>query len=169
MELKKEDLQIGTLAVLPGWGVGEVEEFATVQVEGQQVRTVRLHLRLHDTKVWIPEERVASLGLRALVDAARAEEVLQVVEEQEAPERRKHWNQRQRRYQEQMMSNRPRELARLLGELAAVRARKNLTITEKRIFRKARKLFVDELAAALGISHDRMDARLDERLPAAAA
>ncbi len=160
---------IGQKLVLPGLGVARVEARDSMEVEGQIVETMRLRLLSNDSLMWLPVDRIDDQGLRPVMSPDRAEKTLEIAATQEAPKRRAHWNQRRRRYEEQLMSNRPRELAKLLGELAAVRARKSLTMTEKHMFRKVRALLSEEVAAALDESRERVEERLERRLPAPAA
>ena len=88
------------------------------------------------------------------------EQTWEVIRSQEAPDARATWNRRQRRYSEMLMSNSPRALAELLGELAAVRSEKPLSFTEKRMFRQVWDLLVGEISASTGDSREVVEERL---------
>lgn len=163
------ELAVGDLVVLPGCGVGEVEGIEKMTLEDTHSTLVRIELAQDRGRYWVPLERVAEQGVRRVVEKKRVGSLLERIEEFDAPERRGRWNQRQRRYTEMIMSNRPRALAELVGELADVRSEKTLSFTEKRMFERAMNLLVGELAAAAGVSDEEMQARVEARLEPPAA
>ena len=93
-------------------------------------------------------ERRREEAVRPPMSADEAEEVLEVVGAQAAPKERANWNRRQRRYRELLMSNEPRRMAELLGELAAVRKVKALSFGERTLFETVRDLLLAELEVA---------------------
>lgn len=153
-------VQVGDQVVFPRCGVGEIEALVTMPVGGEDVELYQIMLDNDKGRVWVPKDRIADQGLRPVMAAKRVKMVLRILAEQEAPERRRQWNQRQRRYTEMLTSNEPTSLARLVGELAAVRAQKSLSFTEKRMFREAWALLVSELAAAASVTRPEMEARI---------
>lgn len=153
-------VKVGDQVVFPRCGVGEVEALVTMPVGDEQVELYQISLDNDKGRVWVPKDRLADQGLRPVMAKKRIKKVLQILSEQEAPERRKQWNQRQRRYTEMLTANEPTSLARLVGELAAVRAQKSLSFTEKRMFREAWALLVSELAAAADVPKEEMEARV---------
>lgn len=158
------ELTVGSLLVVPGWGIGRVSGWQELDIDGERVETVQVEMRNDDGRAWFPRDALAEQGVRPVMTEARVEQTWKVIRTQEAPKRRKHWNQRQRRYNEALASNRPKAMAEILGELAAVRREKKLTFTEKRIFRKLRKLLTAELAAARGVSQDIIDEKMERVL-----
>lgn len=153
-------VKVGDQVVFPRCGVGEIEALVTMPVGGEDVELYQISLDNDKGRVWVPKDRMADQGLRPVMAKKRIKQVLQTLSEQEAPESRKQWNQRQRRYTEMLTANEPLSLARLVGELAAVRAQKALSFTEKRMFREAWALLVSELAAAAKVPKEEMEARV---------
>lgn len=139
---------IDDLVVVPGCGVGRVEGVENMAIETERVELYRIDLGDGNGRMWVPTHLAGAQGLRPVMTVERAHEAWAVIEAQQAPEERQNWNRRQRRYNEKLMSNEPIEMAELLGELAAVRNKKELSFGERKIFERVRELLVAELAAA---------------------
>jgi CarD family transcriptional regulator len=155
------EFAVGDNVVVPGCGVGRIEAVEKKELgEGVRVELFRIALACEEVRVWIPVGRLEEKGVRAVMDVEHAERALALIGEQEAPETRKNWNQRRRRYDEMLLSNSPTMMARLLGELSAVRADKPLTFTEKRLFRQVWGLLEAELSAALHVDRAEAAARM---------
>lgn len=168
MKLKK-----GEHVVIPGCGVGRVEAKETMELGESQVETWRIYLGPDAGRYWVPVDRIQHEGLRPLMEPDRVKSTWKLIEEQEAPKKRAHWNQRRKRYQEMVMSNSPMELAKLIGELVAVRAKKKekrqvLSFGERRLLEQAKELIVQEIAAATGKSETKIEERLDTVIASAA-
>lgn len=147
MELKENEL-----VVVPGLGVGRVQALQEMKVGNNAVRVFPVDMGEGGGVFYVPEDRVDSQGLRAPMDAKTAATIIEVIVEQEAPKQRANWRSRQRRYEEMLASNQPRELAALIGELAAVRVEKKkkkqtLSFVERRLMQRAKDLLFGELAA----------------------
>jgi CarD family transcriptional regulator len=148
----------GDKVVVPGCGVGSVRDIARLQIGGQDIDTLEIGLKSQDGRVWIPLSRLDEHGIRPVMPKSRIAEVLSIIAEQEAPKRRSHWNQRRRRYTEMLDSCLPESIAALIGELSAVRARKDkgLSFTEKRMLRRAWRLLSAEVAATRGVPREQV-------------
>lgn len=158
---------VSDLVVIPGCGVGHVDAVETMDVGGDPVKLYRITLEKDQARMWVPVHRAAAEGLRPVMSEDRVEETWDVLKAREAPEKRANWNRRQRRYNEKLMSNQPLEMAEVLGELAAVRETKSLSFGERRIFERVRELLVGEIAAARGVSRDKVEARMEDLLAVA--
>lgn len=153
---------VGDDVVMPGCGVGRVEAIETKDLgEGGRVELMRISLVAKEARVWIPLHRVSEQRVRAVIDPARIDATIALIEDQEAPTKRRNWNQRRRRYDEMLHSNSPSMLAKLLGELAAVREGKALSFTEKKLFREVWDLLETEFALALGVEREVIAERLE--------
>ena len=145
------DIEVGANVVVPGCGVGEIMAIETMDLgEGDQAM-VRIALgEREDGRMWVPVDRLVAEGIRSVMPKDRVKETWKAIEETVAPKKRDNWNRRQRRYNEQLMSNEPKQMGELLGELASVRREKPLSFGERRLFEKVEALLIDELAAAMG-------------------
>jgi RNA polymerase-interacting CarD/CdnL/TRCF family regulator len=165
-------VRVGDSVVVPGCGVGMVEAVESMDLAGTGAPEQLYKITFEDgdqRKMWVPVDRVAEQNLRPVMSAELVEQTWEVIKAQEAPDARATWNRRQRRYSEMLMSNSPRALAELLGELAAVRSEKPLSFTEKRMFRQVWDLLVGEIAASTGDSREKVEARMEKAVPPAAA
>ncbi len=160
------DYGVDDLVVVPGCGVGRIEAIEKMAVEDEEVELYRIDLGDGNGRMWVPTHLVGAQGVRPVMSSERAEQTWQVIKDQEAPEKRQNWNRRQRRYNEKLMSNEPLEMAELLGELAAVRAQKELSFGERKIFERVRELLISEIAAALGEPRPKVEERMTATLAA---
>ncbi len=145
----KKFAAVGDKVVIPALNVGVVEAIETMTVGGVSGRFFRILLP-SGMRNWLPEGRLAEKGVRRIMSRDTAEELFEVVAEKDAPAKRDNWNRRQQRYQQTLLDNRPRGLAALLDELAAVQEQKGpLSPREGEIFRRVHRLLVAELSQAL--------------------
>ncbi len=161
MEYGVEDL-----VVVPGCGVGRVEAVEQMDVDGEEVELYRIDLGGASGRMWVPTHLVSAQGVRPVMSSDHAAKAWEVIEAQSAPEQRQNWNRRQRRYNEKLMSNEPIEMAELLGELAAVRNKKELSFGERKIFERVRELLVAEIAAATEEPRAKVEQRMTQVLAA---
>lgn len=150
--------------MVPACGIGTVLGVETMTVEGVSAQLYRIGLP-DGSSSWVPIDRLEAQGLRPVMDAETAAATLLVVTQEEAPEKRITWNRRQRRYREMLVSNEPKAIGSLVGELGAVlRVKERLSFGERRMFEQAKELLAAELALALGLSADAAMARLESAL-----
>ncbi len=142
----------GDNVVVPGCGVGHIASTETMEMDGVVIALYRIELGDNAGMMWVPTDRVEEKGLRPVMSEAQVDMAWEVISQQEVPDTRDPWNRRQRRYTEMIMSNSPRSMAEVLGELAAVRRTKSLSFTEKKMFLQVWELVVGEMAAALGVT-----------------
>ena len=95
-----------------------------IDVGGGPIEVFRIDLGPDDGVLWVPVGRLSVEGIRLPADEDHVEEAWELIPVQEAPKKRTNWNRRHRRYQEMLMSNQPKQLAELIGELVAVREAK---------------------------------------------
>lgn len=139
--------EIGDVVVMPGTGVGRIEDIVNVDVGSEDVEMYKIALETDEMSVWVPIHREV-VDIRPPLDAQSVDRVLEVIRETTAPAKRANWNRRQRRYRELLTSPDPLGMAELLGELASVKQDKALSFGERRLFDKAKKLMEAELQAA---------------------
>lgn len=158
------EYQNGDKVVVPGCGVGRVSSKTMVPVGGQSIETIEIHLRNQDGRVWIPLDRLLDQGIRPVMSPTRFKELKEIIRAEEPPKRRRHWNQRRRRYTDMLDSGQPSSIAKLIGELSAVRSqkKKGLSFTEKRMLRKAWRLLTAEVAMARGVPREQVIAELSQ-------
>lgn len=163
------ELSVGDVVVVPALGPGRVRSHDTVDVGATQVAAWRIELGADLGTLFVPDGRSAETRLREPLAAERVPRLYERMAAQSAPEKRRNWNQRRRRYEEMLHSNSPSQLAELIGELSDVKktkAEKNqrLSFGERRILEKVRDLLAREVATATGTSPDHIHERMDAAL-----
>jgi len=133
------------------------------------LEVLRVNLGGKDGITWIPVTMATPDRVRHVMNPDAVPGTWEVLVAQEAPEKRANWNRRQRRYNELIASGAPTDLAELAGELAAVQASKVLSFGERRLLEKARRLLVEEIAAALDQDIEVVDEHFAKRLETFAA
>ena len=154
--------EVGDKIVIPALNVGVIEAIESMTVGEATGRFFRILLP-SGMRNWLPVGRLAEKGVRRIMSRETAEELFLVIASQEAPIKRAHWNQRQQRYQQTLLDNRPRDLAAMLGELASIQAQKGLlSPREAEVYRRLHRLLVAELSQALQVDENAAEARLEE-------
>ena len=165
------EFEAGQDIVVPGLGVGFLSRVEEIPVDDASQRAYRIEFGEGKGRIWVPVDRSGELGLRNVMAEDIAKRTFEVVKSQKAPKKRQHWNRRRRRYEEMLSSAKPKDLAALIGELAAVRAKKDgpLSFGERRLLERATDLLTTEVASALGLAKAKVEKRLDKAMLAAAA
>lgn len=138
----------GDIVVVPGCGLGLVEEIEVLDMEGATSEMYKILVEATEVRMWVPVVMARAQGLRAPMKASAIESILDTIRTTVPPKKRANWNRRKRRYNEQLLSNDPIEMARLLGELASVKSTKTLSFGERTLFDKVRDLLEAELKLA---------------------
>jgi len=162
------EFRVGDPVVAPGCGVGRIDGIETMDMGDAEVELFRIAFGDDGTKMWVPTNQVAAKGLRPIMDPSRVPDIWHTIDNQELPDQRATWNLRYRRYNDMMMSNHPKALAEVLGELLSLTKEKKLSFGEKRLLDKVRTLLVGELAAASNVDKSQVEAEIDARFEKAA-
>ena len=163
------ELSVGDVVVVPALGPGVVRAHEEIDVGPALVPAWRIELGDDRGTMFVPDNARGAEGLRPPIDSSRVDSIWQALASQTAPEHRRNWNQRRRRYQEMLESNSPTELARLVGELSAVaeqKADKNqrLSFGERRMLDRVRGLLARELAISTETTEDEVNVKIDAAL-----
>ncbi len=162
------EFRVGDCVVAPGCGVGTIEGVETMDMGDAPVELYRITFDEEGTRMWVPLSQVAAKGLRPVMDKERVKDIWYAIDNQELPNKRATWNRRYRRYNDMLMSNHPKSMAEVLGELLALRKEKKLSFGEKRLFERVRTLLVGEIAAAAGREREDVATDIDKRFEKAA-
>jgi CarD family transcriptional regulator len=159
--------KVGDAVVVPGCGVGILSAIEQMAVGGLPPLDVyRIELNGEEGTTWIPVNAANPDRLRPVMDSERVEPTWEALTSQEVPDKLPNWNRRQRRYNEHLLSGDPGDLALVAGELSLVQARKPLSYGERRLYDKARRLLVEEIAAVTRQGVEAVEARFDATLAA---
>ena len=110
VDLKKDNdslnLEVGDLVVYPTYGVGQIEEFDTHTIDGNDHDFVLINFKQDKMKLRIPMEKTANSGLRKLSNKNRISKALEILKE--PPNQKKEmWIKRAKEYEKILIAGVP--------------------------------------------------------------
>jgi CarD family transcriptional regulator len=157
---------VGDKAVHPAHGVGEI-----TQIEERLIGSDKIDfyiLKLVNGKsgtIRVALNAVDRVGLRQVMSRSAAKTVLEELKKDEMAVTSQPWNRRYREYTEMLKSGSPIKVAKVLRDLAKVRADKGeLSYGEKKLMEQARKLLITELALARRVREETIERDIDKIL-----
>ncbi len=161
------ELGVGDLVVYGNHGIGRVAVRRKQEILGQEQEVVVLELE--ELKVTLPMA-LASTQLRPLANQAGLRRVGDALRTDDALSSR-NWLSRRRETLEKLVSGTPEELAQIVSEGAqrerlrsAKGGKGHLSLSEREIFGKARRLLSEEIALALDIQPAAAESWIDSHL-----
>jgi len=107
----------------------------------------------------VPVEAVAAVGIRPLMTRKQADSVIDALREPRPAVTGIPWARRNRAYQLLLHSGSPCDVARVMGDIARLRSRKDLSFGERKLLDVARRLLVKEVALVRGESEAGVERR----------
>ena len=157
---------IGDKAVHPAHGVGEITHIQNQRIGSMEVDFYILQLANGKAgTVKVATNAVARVGLRQVMSRRIANDVLQELKKSELAVTSQPWNRRYREYTEMLKSGSPLQVAKVLRDLAMIRADKGeLSYGEKKLMEEARVLLVTEMALARSVREETVQKDIDQIL-----
>ena len=118
-KLKKNNelkLEVGDLVVYPIYGVGEIENFDTYNVDGSQQDFILINFKQDKMKLRIPKIKAANSGLRKLSNKNRLSKALEVLAEKPSI-KKDMWIKRAKEYEKNINSGDPVLIAEVVRDL----------------------------------------------------
>ena len=118
-KLKKNNelkLEVGDLVVYPIYGVGEIENFDTYNVDGSQQDFILINFKQDKMKLRIPKIKAANSGLRKLSNKNRLSKALEVLAEKPSV-KKDMWIKRAKEYEKNINSGDPVLIAEVVRDL----------------------------------------------------
>ncbi len=144
------EFRVGDTAVHPAHGVGEVSKIEDRNLGGRTSSVYVLRIAASGLTVMVPTEAAGRVGLRPVMAADEADEIIEVLKTPEVAVNLQPWNRRFRAYTEMIKSGSPTEIAKVLRDMHRLKFDKDLSFGERRLLDQARNLLVQELALAKG-------------------
>ena len=110
------NLEIGDLVVYPTYGVGQIEEFDTHEIDGDKHDFVMINFKQDKMKLRIPMEKTAKSGLRKLSNKNRLSKALDVLK-QKPTLKKDMWIKRAKEYEKNINSGDPVSIAEVVRDL----------------------------------------------------
>ena len=154
----------GSAVIYPQHGAGKITDLVTKTVGDTERDYFVIDLELQELRVWVPVDEAEEIGVREPTPADELEDLFELLSDHDVriPS---NFSRRMKNNQRRMNDGDVWQLAEVVRNLAVRRDRKHLSPSEKTLYLHARALLVAELALSMGVSHEKAEAALDERLP----
>jgi CarD family transcriptional regulator len=147
----------GDVAVHPAHGLGEIVAIEHKDAGGQRVAFYVLKIRESGAKVMVAVNAAATVGLRPVMSAKAAADVLDILRAHEVATTAQPWTRRHRIYTEMLKSGAPDAIAKVLRDMSRLRHDKDLSFAERKLLDQAKGLLIGELSAATGTPRGAME------------
>lgn len=142
---------VGEKAVVPVCGVGVVRDIEKVTIEGVEYKFYVLKILENGMIYKVAVNRAQAEGMRKIIPKESVDKVYTVLKDRSTPADKQTWNRRYREYMAKIKTGDPLEIAGVLRDLALLKAEKQLSFGERKLYDQAHSLIVQELAVAKDI------------------
>jgi CarD family transcriptional regulator len=139
---------VGDKAVYPAHGVGIIRDVISIELDGEKHTFYVLKILDNGMTIKVPVANAQSIGMRTVVGGEQIEKVFEILKDRDVPTDNQTWNRRYRDYMSKIKTGDPLEVAKVLRDLALLKAEKPLSFGERKMFDQARSLLVQEIACA---------------------
>ena len=147
----------------PMHGAGIIEGIEEKKINGQVRKYYVLRLTAGGMTVLIPLESCEAVGIRPIVSAEEAENIMNSVSEIEY-DMTQNWNQRYRENMLRIKSGDLLEVAKVIKGLIEREKEKSLSTGERKMLRLAKQILISELVLSEDKSYEEIEARINEAL-----
>ena len=151
--------KIGDQIAHPLHGAGTISAIESRRINGTNRDYYLMHIPVGDMTVMIPTETCTIIGIRPVIDAERAEAILDSIPEIEVSDN-SNWN---KRYRENMLRIRSGDLLEVAAVIKSLVYRDNergLSTGERKMLHSAKQIFISELVIAQNIAYEEAESRL---------
>jgi CarD family transcriptional regulator, regulator of rRNA transcription len=153
------EFKLGEKVVYPNHGVGVIEQISFGYLNGRSERYYMLRIVASGLKVMVPQSNVISVGLRPVIRANEAGQVLSYLERGRSASHHD-WKHRFKENSERMRTGSLMEVAAVLKGLVSLSRTKPLSFREKKMLERAKHLLVTELATVRNTSEQNVETNL---------
>ncbi len=137
----------GDKVVYPNHGAGTIERIETKEILGDEKKYYIMRLPIGDMKVMIPVDKVDEIGVREVIDAEEAENIIELLKGEKS-KMSQNWNRRYRANQEKLKTGDIYEVGGVVRDLTIRDEEKGLSTGEKKMLSNARQILISELVLA---------------------
>lgn len=160
----KEAFVKGDLAVYPAHGVGYIEAIEKKEFNGNTMAFYVMKIVDNDMVIMIPTANVESVGLRKVIPENEIPHVYDVMQKKVPNIDKLTWNRRYREYMDKIKTGSIYCVAEVFRDLFQLKAEKDLSFGERKLFDTAQHLLVQELSTSKDIDEADMVSELEELL-----
>lgn len=155
--------QIGDKIVHPMHGAGVIDSIATQRVNGVVRDYYVLKLPVGGMQVMVPTENSAEIGVRPIVAAGKAEEIIVALRDIQV-ENDSNWNRRYRENMLRLKSGDLMEVARVMKGLILRDEKKGLSTGEQKMLHSAKQILISEIVLSQNASYEEIEGRINMAL-----
>ena len=157
-------LEVGDLVVYPIYGVGEIENFDTYNVDGSQEDFILINFKQDKMKLRIPKSKAANSGLRKLSNKNRLSKALEVLAEKPSI-KKDMWIKRAKEYEKNINSGDPVLIAEVVRDLHKKQdSLEQQSYSERQIYLTALNRLSNEYAAVQNLEKKSAKVKLEQLL-----
>ncbi len=165
--MKKNDelsLEVGDLVVYPIYGVGEIENFDSYNIDGSQQDFILINFKQDKMKLRIPKDKASNSGLRKLSNKNRLSKALEVLTEKPSI-KKDMWIKRAKEYEKSINSGDPVLIAEVVRDLHKKEdSLEQQSYSERQIYLTALNRLSNEYAAVQNLEKKSAKSKLEELL-----
>ena len=154
---------IGDKIVHPMHGAGVIDSIATQRVNGVVRDYYVLKLPVGGMQVMVPTENSAEIGVRPIVAAGKAEEIIAALRDIQV-ENDSNWNRRYRENMLRLKSGDLMEVARVMKGLILRDEKKGLSTGERKMLHSAKQILISEIVLSQNASYEEIEGRINMAL-----
>ncbi len=151
--------KIGDKIMYPMHGAGVIESIKEMEIQGKKQDYFVIKLSIGDLQIMIPHQKLNKLGIRAVEDRLKLEEVLVVFHDGETDELLP-WKERYKTNMEKIKSGEIQQGAEVVRDLMRKSNEKTLNTSEKQMLNNARNIFISELILIEGCTENQANEML---------
>ena len=155
--------QIGDKIVHPMHGAGVIDSIATQRVNGVVRDYYVLKLPVGGMQVMVPTENSAEIGVRPIVAAGKAEEIIVALRDIQV-ENDSNWTRRYRENMLRLKSGDLMEVARVMKGLILRDEKKGLSTGERKMLHSAKQILISEIVLSQNASYEEIEGRINMAL-----
>ncbi len=154
----------GEKVIYGAHGVGVVNKVVEKEIQGQKLKFYEIFFEDSNSKIFIPVERIDRAGVRKLIEPEEIKEVFSKFQSPVEFMDISDWKSRYRENLEKVKSGNIFQIAEVIRDLSLLNRKKPLSMRERELLEKAKKIFVDEISEVKNTSPDEIRKKLDSLL-----
>ena len=151
--------KIGDRVAHPLHGAGTISEIERKKIDNRYKDYYVMRIPKGDMRVMIPVDSCDAVGLRPIIDAVRAEEILSRIPDLEVAED-VNWNKRYRENMLRIRSGDLLEVASVIKSLVQRETARGLSTGERKMLHSAKQILISEIVLCFDCSYSEAEERL---------
>lgn len=161
---RRKKYKVGDQVVYPQHGVATIQKIEDKDVLGEKQSYLVLELDEGDLTLMVPAAAVEEVGIRNLIGKDQVDEVLRVLRKGKITDGADNWSRRFKANSEKLKSGDIQMVAEVVRNLSIRDRQKGLSTGERRMLSRARKILSGEIAVALKLDSEEVEAVLEDAL-----